>query len=546
MSATMTPKPAAALLALALLAAAPRTSFRDATPSSGIAFVLRNASTPERHQIETMLGGIAAFDCDNDGKPDVYFTNGARQPQLDKATPDFYNRLYRNKGDAVFEDITDKAGVRGEGYSMAAATADYDNDGNTDIFVAGVNRNLLYRNKGGCIFEDVTAKAGFPTQGPQPWAVAAAWLDYDLDGDLDLFLVHYTKWNPATEPFCGDPRAGYRTYCHPKYYEGLPNRLYRNEGNGAFTDVSAASNIGRSIGKGMGIAVADYDADGDPDVFITNDAVPNFLFRNEGNGTFKEAALEAGVAFNDDGRALSSMGVDFKDIDNDGREDILTTALANETFPLYRNIGKGHFADITYPTRLGALTLPLGGWGVGIVDIDNDGWKDIFVANSDVNDNTEVFSSRKSRLPATVFLNGADGKFTMEAISAPALHRGAAFADFNGDGRLDVALSRINAPAAILLNESGARNSWLSVRLRGVKSNRDGLGTKLKLTLDDGRTLYNHATTAVGYASSSDRTVHFGLGKAKPKELEITWPTGRRQRVAALPVNQVVDLTEGL
>ncbi|HBY61400.1 MAG TPA: CRTAC1 family protein [Solibacterales bacterium] len=535
---------ACTFFALALAAAGPRAVFRDATDASGIAFILRNAATPERHQIETMLGGVAAFDCDNDARPDLYFTNGARQPQLDKATPDFYNRLYRNKDGATFEDITDRAGVRGEGYSMAAATADFDNDGFADLFVAGVNRNILYRNKGGCVFEDVTEKAGLAAPAPQPWAVAAAWFDYNLDGRLDLFLVHYTKWDPKTEPFCGDTRGAYRTYCHPKYYEGLPNRLYRNEGGGRFTDVSAASRIGKHIGKGMGVAVSDYDGDGDPDVFVANDAVPNFLFRNEGDGTFQEVALEAGVAFNDDGRALSSMGVDFRDIDNDGRDDLVITALSNETFPLFRNAGKGLFTDITYPSRMGALSLPLSGWGVGVIDVDNDGWKDILTANADVNDNTEVFSSRKSRLPLAVFLNGPGGAFTMETMGTPALHRGAAFADFNGDGRMDVAVSRINARAALLLNESGAGNRWLKVRLTGRTANRDGIGARLKLTLDDGRTLFNHVTTASGYASSSDRVVHFGLGAAKPVELQITWPGGRVQKLAEPAAGRLLDIEE--
>jgi ASPIC and UnbV./FG-GAP repeat. len=516
----------------------------EALKDAGVPFVLRNAASAEKHLIETMVGGVAVFDFDNDGRLDIFFANGARQPDLQKAGKEYWNRLYRNLGQGKFEDVTERAGLQGEGFSIGAAAADFDNDGFQDLFVASVNRNLLYRNRGDGTFEDVTSKAGIAESGPQPWAVAAGWFDYDRDGDLDLFIVNYVKWDPAKEPFCGDPRGTYRTYCHPRFYEGLPNALYRNNGDGTFSNVSGPSGIGFHIGKGMGVAFADYDEDGDLDVFVTNDTVPNFLFRNEGGRAFREVALEAGVGYNDDGRAISSMGVDFRDIDNDGREDLFITALSNETFPLFRNLGKGLFADVTYPSRLGTLTLPLSGWGTGIYDFDNDGWKDIFAANGDVQDNTELFSSRKSRLASTIFLNLANGKFEMIELGKAGLHRGAAFGDLDGDGRVDVVVSRIQDEAAILLNRSGEGNHWVAFRLRGTRSNRDGIGAKVKVASPSG-TQWNTCTTSVGYGSSSDRTVHFGLGKDDiVKEVEIRWPSGVVQRLTNVSVDRYLNVTE--
>jgi hypothetical protein len=511
-----------------LLLQAQAVSVEDATAASGIRFVLRNSATPEKHQVETMPGGVAVLDYDNDGLPDIYFTNGAARGTLEKSEPSFWNRLYRNRGKGVFEDVTEKAGVAGAGYSMGVAAGDYDNDGHADLFVAGVNRNILYRNRGDGTFEDVTAKAGLAVKGAKPWSIAAGWFDYDNDGDLDLFVVNYVKWNPATEPFCGDAQRRFRTYCHPKFYEGLPNTLYRNNGDRTFTDVSAGTGVGAHIGKGMGIAFADYDGDGDLDVFVANDTTADFLFRNDGGGKFTEVGLRAGVAFNDDGRALSSMGVDFRDVDNDGLPDLFVTALANETFPLYRNTGKGLFADITYPSLVGRATLAYSGWGAGIYDFNNDGWKDLFAANGDVNDNTELFSSRASRQRNIVLVSRGDRTFTPVVAGEAALHRGAAFADFDGDGRVDVVLTRLNEPAVLLRNTSPAGH-WIGVRLEGRKSNGDGIGARVRIATEAGEQ-WNHATTSVGYASSSERGVHFGIGKtARVKLIEVTWPGGAVQ-----------------
>ncbi len=533
---------AAATLVVLCAMAAGAAWFEDRTARSGIAFTLLNSATAEKHQIESMPGGVAVLDYDGDGRPDLFFANGASQPTLEKTDASFYNRLYRNRGDGTFEHVTEKAGVRGAGFSMAAAAADYDNDGRPDLFVAGVNRNILYHNRGDGTFEDVTAKAGVANQGR--WAVSAGWFDYDNDGRLDLFVVNYVKWDPAREPFCGDVRAGYRSYCHPKFYEGLPNILYRNNGDGTFTDVSARAGIAGHAGKGMGVAFADYDGDGALDVFVANDTVPNFLFHNERNGTFRETAFQAGVAMNDDGRALSSMGVDFRDLDNDGRPDLFITALTNETFPIFRNLGKGLFADVTYQTRAGAATMARSGWSAGAYDFDNDGRKDLFAACGDVQDNTEQYSSRKSRQPNLLLFDRGAGKYQAMEVGAPALYRGAAFADLDGDGAVDIVVTALGRPAAVLRNTAAAGNHWVRLRLTGTRSNRDAIGARIHIVTASGEQ-WNHVTTAVGYASSSEREAHFGLGKDdRVRTAEIVWPSGVVQKLENLAVDRVTAITE--
>jgi enediyne biosynthesis protein E4 len=503
--------------------------------------ILKNSATPQRHQIETMPGGVAMFDFDGDGRLDLFFTNGAPQPSLKKDGPAWSNRLYRNLGGWRWEDVTEKTGLGGKGYDMGAAAADFDNDGRADLFITGVNGNTLYRNRGDGTFEDVTSKAGIK---PSSWSIAAAWFDYDNDGFLDLFIVNYVKWNPATEPFCGDRQAGYRTYCHPKYYEPLPNSLYRNNGDGTFSDLSEAAGIARHLGKGMGVAVADIDGDGRMDVFVTNDTTPDFLFRNKGDGTFEEIGLQAGVALNEDGLALSSMGVDFRDVDGDGRPDLFVTALANETFPLFLNLGRGLFKDVTYPSKIAAQTLAYSGWSNGIYDFDNDGRADLFAANGDVNDNTERFSSRKSKLANLLLLNTGNGAFQAHEVGAPALHRGAAFGDLDGDGRIDIVVTRLNEAPLLLRNTMGDGRNWLTIELRGRKSNRDAIGAHIKLAAG-GRAQYNHVTTSVGYASSSQKGVHFGLGAAAQAErIEIRWPGGQVQVLESVKANQRILVEE--
>jgi hypothetical protein len=437
--------------------------FEDVAAPAGVDFVVRNSVSPNKHQPETMIAGVAVFDYNHDGRPDIYFVNGATMPGLEKTDPSFHNGLYRNNGDGTFSNVTAQAGVAGIGYGMGAAAGDYDNDGNADLFLPGLNPNLLYRNRGDGAFEDATQRAGLEGIDPQrgkPWAIAAGWFDYDADGWLDLFVVNYCVWKPETEPFCGDRAAGYRTYCHPKYYDALPNSLYHNDGDGTFTDVSRPSGIADHLGKGMGVAFADYDGDGDLDVFVANDTTPNFLFRNDGRGRFTEAAVRAGVAYNDDGRAVSSMGADFRDYDNDGRPDVFVAALANETFPLFRNIGRGFFTDVTYRSRIGGFTLAASGWSNGIYDFNNDGYKDLFAAAGDVQDNTELFSSRKSRQPNVMLVNMKNGTFAAAGVSSPALHRGVAFGDFNLDGRVDAVVTRLSARSFFKIRRRRRTTGW--------------------------------------------------------------------------------------
>ncbi len=493
--------------------------------------------------IETMPGGIAAFDYNGDGRTDIYFTNGAAIPSLEKESPKYLNRLFRNEGGMKFTDVTQEAVVAGSGYSMAAAAADYDNDGNVDLFVAGVNRNILYHNLGNGSFEDVTAKAGIKNNG---WAVAGGWFDFDNDGLLDLFVVNYLEWTPALDRFCGDAAAGVRVYCHPKFYRGLPNTLYRNKGDGTFEDVSKKSGILQHIGKGMSVAFADYDLDGFMDIFVANDKIPNLLFHNRGNGTFEEVGLVSGTSLLEHGKAISSMGSDFRDYDNDGLPDIFVAALAGETFPIFRNEGKGFFRDNGFRSQLARLSAPWSGYGIGLLDFNNDGWKDLFTANSHVNDRIEHFEASQYKQTNSVFANTGDGSFREISKGAglslePArAHRGAAFADLNNDGRIDVVVSSLKDEAELWENISPKDNHWLILRLIGTKSNREGLGARVRIGDQ-----VNHMITSFSYASSSDFGIHFGLGKThKVEKMEIAWPSGARQILEDIEADRVLKIKE--
>lgn len=525
------------------------TPVRFEASASSIDFVLNNGTTDDKPMPDSTLGGVAVLDCDSDGLLDIYFTNGARFPDLEKSDPSFHNRLYRNLGSRAFEDVTQAAGVAGNGYSMGAAAADYDNDGRADLYVTGVNRNILYRNLGSCRFEDVTESAGVGTGRPpeKPWSVAAAWLDYDNDGHIDLFVVNYLDWTWANNRVCGDP--GRRLSCSPAHYEGLPNVLYRNNGDGTFEDVSAATGISAHIGKGMSAAAADYDGDGFQDVFVTNDSVRNFLFRNVGGERFEEVGVQAGVAFTGDGIPVSSMGLDFRDLSGDGLPDVTVTALTNETFPLFLNRGGG-FVDATYPSKIGLESFTMSGWSVGAFDFDNDGDKDIFSANAHVSENVELYRSVSYRLPNALFQNLGDGTYrdvgpqAGPAMQESAAHRGAAFGDLDNDGRVDVAISAIGTSASVLFNESEGGH-WLALALEGTASNRDGIGARVRLVEESGRIQYNQATTAVGYASSSDSRVHFGLGtSAGASAVEITWPSGTVQTLEKPEIDTTLTVTE--
>jgi hypothetical protein len=535
-------------------AQASQICFEEIAARSGLNFVTRNSATANKNQIETMVAGVALFDYDGDGYLDIYLVNGAEIPSLEKTSPAYWNRLFHNNHDGTFADVTVKAGVAGSGYGMGVAVGDYDNDGHPDLFLANVTGNQLLHNNGDGTFTDVTAKAGVGGgfyEGRKMWSVSAGWFDYNNDGLLDLFVVNYCVWEVNKDPYC-PLKEGMRAYCHPNQYRPLHNTLYRNNGDGTFTDVSRETGIAAAFGKGMSVSFADYDGDGFMDAFVANDTTQNFLFHNIGGRRFEEVAFPAGVAFSPDGNALSGMGSDFRDVNNDGHPDIWHTAVEHEDFPLYLNEGKGQFVDATASSGLGELTNRMTGWGNGIFDFDNDGWKDLFVARSNVMDNiqeaipTQTYFERNS-----IFRNLGNGRFEEVGDPAgaefllPAAHRGAAFGDLDNDGRMDAVVSTLNGEVKLFHNISNTGNHWILLRLVGTRSNRMAIGAKVRITTDDGRSQWNEVTTAVGYACSSDVRVHFGLGASRMvKEVEIMWPSRIRQVLRNIEADRIVSIEE--
>jgi enediyne biosynthesis protein E4 len=530
------------------LAAKPALSpirFVEGAHSAGLDFALRNGATGHKYQVETLPGGLGVIDFDGDGWPDLFCTNGARLPTLTKSGPEYWNRLYRNNRDGTFSDVTAKAGLQGEGYSMGVAVGDYNNDGHEDLFVAGVHGNHLYRNHGDGTFSDVTREAGlagFGSMGRPAWSVAACWIDYDNDGHLDLFISNYCDWDPGVDPICGGLGVQDRTYCHPDKYRAQPMQLYRNNGDGTFTEITRKMGLPDLLGKGMGVAMADFAGDGRPGIFVANDNARNLLLRNRGKG-FEETGVEAGVAFNGDGRDISGMGADFGDIDGDGRFDIVMTGLKNETYDVFMNRGQGEFEDGSVQTGLLKQTRLWSGWGCGLVDLDNDGWLDLFVAAGGLD--------TQDAQPNRIFRN-TSGRF--EDVSADAgaefaragLHRGAVFADFDRDGRIDVAVTALNAPIELWWNRSTREDPaphWLQLRLSGRKGNRSAIGAEVRCQAG-GRVQVRTVNASVGYASSSDLTVHFGLGEAARASVEIRWPSGRVQSLGEVAGDQRLNVTE--
>jgi hypothetical protein len=484
-------------------------------------FTLVSGETARKPLPATTPGGIAVFDYDGDGRLDLFFPNCGGLPKGPKAS----NALLRNLGRWKFADVTRQVRLEGRFCDMGAAAGDYDQDGRVDLLVAGLQGITLYRNQPDGTFSDVTAAAGLDNRGR--WAVGAAWFDLENDGDLDLFVVNYVGWNPATERQClvnGKP-----DFCHPRYYDPLPNALFRNDG-GAFTDISEESGIGAHAGKGMAVAPADFDGDGFTDLFVTNDRVFAFFFHNRNGRRFEESAFAWNVAAPLDGNPVSGMGVDAQDWDNDGRPDLIYTALRDETFPLYRTEA-GAFEEAGYTSRMAVLSRPMSGWGVVFADLDNDGWKDIVAARSDALSSTGGRGAAAKEPPGW-FRNLGNGKFSLGAgweKFEPAMYRGAVAADFDGDGCLDVALTALNAPACILRNPCAAGSSWLKVEPPGP-------GVRVRAGKQ-----WRHVSTAVGYGSSYAGPLHFGLGGESEVEVEILWPGGHRQQLMT-PARRIITV----
>jgi hypothetical protein len=519
-------------------------------------YVHANSRTSRKYLPETMGGGVALLDYDNDGRLDIFFVNGARiddpmrrGQQPDKSDPKYWNRLYHQNPDGTFTDVTEKAGLSGmpqNRYGMGVAVGDYDNDGFEDIYVTGYGANTLYHNNGDGTFTDVTARAGVAAAG---WSTSAGFFDYDNDGKLDLFVARYLDWNFDEDHYCGEHKTGGRSYCHPDTFRGITNILYHNNGDGTFTDVSRRAGIENPAGKSLGVAFADFDGDGWPDIYVANDSVQCFLYRNNHDGTFTDVSLTAGVGFNEDGKTFAGMGVDFSDYDNDGLPDIIITDLSEQRYMFYRNNGDGTFTDVTNQSGIGGATLKYSGWGVRLVDIDNDGWKDLFVAQGHVMDNIEVTSPNLRYMQPALLLHNVKGRFSVldagDALRTPWAGRGAAFGDIDNDGDIDVVVANVGQKAYILRNDGGNRNHWIVIRAQGRKSNRDGIGCRVKVVSASGLTQYYTINTAVGYLSASDKRLLIGLGADQSaRSVEIAWPAGVTQRFENVPAGKRIEAVE--
>lgn len=533
--------------------------FIDIASKSNFSYKTNNDFTGRKFFPQPMCGGVGVIDYDNDGNMDLFFTNGAELPALRKTSPAYYNTLLRNRGDGTFEDVTAKAGLGGQtlGYSFGVAVADYDNDGYDDIFIANAGRNTLYHNNGDGTFTDVTAGSGLDEKPDNELSVGAAWFDFDNDGLLDLIVSNYTIWTPETDKRCGlgDAMAPGRnanqaehkeSYCSPKIYQSVSPRLYRNLGHGHFQDVTESSGLAKALGKGMGIAVADFTGNGLMDVFIANDTEPNSLFINQGNGTFKEEALLFGTAYGEGGATVSSMGADAKDFDNDGRDDIIYNDLSGQLFTLLKNQEGRYFDDVSADTGVARLSRPYSGWSIGFIDYNNDGWKDIYSANGDVDNltsNSRQHDSMFENRDGTTFADVSEnmGKDFLQ----PGYQRGSAFVDLNNDGWIDLVITSLGEKPRILINQALNGNHWTTLDLRGRISNRDGIGAEVKVTTKSGRNLYEHVTTSVGFISSSDKRVHLGLGQeSEIRDIEIRWPSGIVQRIEDPPADRILHIEE--
>jgi hypothetical protein len=528
--------------------------FIETSSALGIKFRNMASHTSKKYLIETMGPGVALLDYDNDGRLDIFVVNGA--PLTDptpkgaipqKTGPKYWNRLYHQKQDGTFEDVTEKAGLQGVGYGMGVAVGDYDNDGYEDLYVTAYGGNKLYHNNGDGTFTDVTDQAGVSGSA---WSTSAAWVDLDGDGLLDLVVLRYLQWD-FDEIWCGEHKEGYRAYCHPDYFKPIAPLVYHNDGNGHFTEVSGKMGMAKP-GKSLGIAIADYDGDGHIDLFFANDSMPEFLYHNKGDGTFEEIALESGVGVDGEGHTFAGMGVDFVDYNNDGLPDLVITDLASQMYALYRNNGDGTFTYESYPSGLGRMTMTHSGWGVRFLDFDNDGWKDLLVAQGHDLDTIQLtFPNLRYREPMLLARNTGHG---FEDVSVDAgnvfreawVGRGLAIGDIDNDGRLDAIVTTNDGPLYVLHNATSTPNHWLILKLVGHRSNRDAIGAKVRVAT--GRiTQVATVTTASSYLSSSDKRVHFGMGaETVATTIEIRWPSGIRQTLKNVHGDQILQVDEPL
>jgi enediyne biosynthesis protein E4 len=533
-------------------AAGSSEAFVDVTSRLGINFQYRSSHTSRKYLLETMGAGVALLDYDNDGRLDIFLVNGAPLgdptpkgtiPQ--KTGPEYWNRLYHQKPDGTFEDVTARAGLQGVGYGMGVAVGDYDNDGFEDLYVTAYGGNRLYHNNGNGTFTDVTLTAGVAGSG---WSTAAAWVDLDGDGFLDLVVLRYLDWD-FDDLWCGEHKEGYRAYCHPDHFKPIAPLVYHNNKNGTFTEIGEKAGLSKPA-KGLGLAIADYDRDGHIDFFVANDSMMEFLYHNKGDGTFEDVALVSEVAVDIDGRTYAGMGVDFADYNNDGWPDLVVTDLANQRYALYLNNGDGSFNYVSPNAGLAQMTLAHSGWGVRFLDYDNDGWKDLLIAQGHDLDTIELnFPHLHYREPMLLARNTGHGFADVSAQSGSVfaqawVARGLAIGDLDNDGRIDAVVTTNDGPVHVLHNQMQTQNHWLLLKLIGHRSNRDAIGAEVELVTAAG-SQFDTVSTASSYLSASDKRVHFGLGKeGVASRIEIRWPSGIRQTVKDVAADQILQIDE--